>query len=547
MQNYSPQRKIKRNMALRNLFLLSLFPQILLFWPENLALAQTPSKPIKASIGGSISNEALPKPESTEPEKIEYPSPGTIAITTTQYCGDGDVVNFSQTYPTFDFASSGNLNFVLGVWFAPSGTSKPVPNGTNWLPLAKTSGPVDLANITNMSVINKASESRSTMSIVTDALNAFHKKSGFRMPAQASGAKYEMRMAVHMCKTIDAATSRTSDLPAPWEMIAAVQDLPSQIEAAVDDKKKNDNGQAEDSWDFHTKSYDLKLAGNGISVTPGKNKDHDVSNDPLFDLGTKILALNDPDPAPATVDEYKTYIQDKAPADVFKVYNEFNTAGACLKGQVTGVTKEGTYWWEQFSMNITCLALDHFQDASFKDLMTALFSPDVIPDQTAFKEAKARLAALFFKAGMTQDVLARLQNDYASARATDRCFDLNSSGNPERPYIYNIMGSLPISLKASNPTNVSTSRHPEGLFALMDYSTYFSDNSHTIYQMPGEGYEGFGASEIQMGANNPVPPVLSKSFQLNFHTRGTGCTKNWYCQNDRKTDFYQETRGAWWP
>lgn len=486
-----------------SLFCLVISPEV---WAEK-------GPGVQLSVGGTI-RDHLPRPLDIKRSTAFYPALGTARLTTTQYCGDGDVASLGATRPAIDFVSSGSVAFVMGYWVMPEGASDPTPTADNWFPLGTASLAADSGSREDMTNLGHKGSTQKIISLMNDAYQSLASNTGYSMNAEPNPPKFSARFGVLMCKNIQSPSSTAQAFPMAHEVSRTFKSaVLSAIDKAIDDSTNIDQ------LDKFTVSSDedgvkIKISGNGVSS---------VTSDSFFQLAKSIRDAPFPDKA-EDVGKYQQEIPQAVRDQLLALHNQFYGRRSCTKADISAVQASGTFKWEAFSLQLTCYALSKFNGQTLDELIKAFLLPVNLPEKKDYEATQDRLAKILTRAALMQQSQIAFQATYN--RPKDTCFS-SSSG-----YISKVMGSLPMNVTEGKATHSVTMTHPEPSFAIHEIDTVYSGTMGNYNAIFGMSSEPFADFILTQGKVSTSKSLLSKSYLLRFNVRGIGCSNGpIYCLN----------------
>lgn len=450
----------------------------------------------------------------SQPPKVKFTPPGEIAIGLMRMCGDGDVANFEDENPQFNFVpqSVNEMHVMIGYWVVPTDATNFVPTPANFYPIGYRKNPIaeDENSIQYQGKFLPMNKSFSPGPnglnlLATEILNlqkiakeSYGSDKDFRIFAGASTCINPSNAST----LVDAPTGGFSDSdykPSPVEILHTLTttsnghlySVAETAAAELGDSNFNPNS-------FKNQFKKVKASKGGVSQSiytgntsyyaPVNNKpySYEIGNgqgteikDSIMNLVIEIANLQPPTlTATSDADKLVEYTNTMKALTIYNKISSIDSFSDCkndvnLNLNLDGVA--GKYNWEPFPMNLSCKYLLNGNELANK--VKALFEPTSLPDAGAFKNLQVDIAKRFFIGGVYEAAQAELQASVVIERPN--CF--NTSG--VQKVIHRLVGSYPFEFKRILSTktyqiNASPHNHvhPEPLFALVDYTRYFNED-----------------------------------------------------------------------
>jgi hypothetical protein len=483
-----------------------------LFGASLLVLASTGHA---MSFNTPISKLNLPVMLSAEPPPpIKYFPPSTINVSAVRTCGDGDVARFATNHPNFEYlpAEVNEFDVIMGYWIVEDGGNV-MPNQQNWFPIAYQKVPIATSNagrtyVGNFLPINHADidDNLNVMKLLKPELlnlyklsrESFESSKTYRVFSAAFGC-YQPDGAGDLIKKSD---SSYNFAPSPVEVVHSLKAIKNEVDSY------NLGSNPEDlkikiSLNSQANSNSLSLVG---SPTPFKYDLSNTSGENLsgaaYDMFKKILAV----PYPVDSADYNSIMSGLDFRADLASFLSMDKIAYCKDkmGLKSDKNSKSFDKFEPFPMNLSCKYL--FQDNLLADKYAALFSPSAKPNEDGFKKAKKDLAKLFLTAAAFEAAQNYHQSNTTVSRAG--CFPkANGQIFVER------LNSFP--LKFSKPTGstiykfqaTGSVQHPEYLFAIRQYTSYYSNPILGIWgQVVDVLQVPLDANIVRSGQSMKLPP-----------------------------------------
>lgn len=451
-----------------------------------------------SEVSGVIPN-GLPRASTADFAQINYPKPSEMAISTTQYCGDGDVAHYASSHKNVDFVTNGDVKFVLGYWNSPtpisSGSTKFIPTTANWNTLGYIDSlKSDGGNSSEFKDFDTGDTIKS-MYLVNKAINTFKTYKGYTMPAGKSNETHATYLGVLMCK--DFQTDVKTGVKAKDFLDLYGQNLAFNT-AYANVKKSVEAGNLTEAG-----KYTVAVSGSSPKLSVGASGKSNVSSHPFFQIANALKTTNYPGKS------------GSGRTSAINLAKYLASAKDC--SSVSGVTNQ-KYWWEHVPQGAACKALGNNYISAVTSMFALTPGTDV-PAKEEYEALKVQLMSQLISAA----IIDSSQNDFhkltANSRANVSCVPAGGR------YVDKIMGSIVLDMSAG--TSSYSMIHPEGNFAIGGDAPYRS-NAYAIFNMSGKGRPVL----MNSGDEPKVGPVSSKALHLKFNVRGVGCSKNVYCNLD---------------
>jgi hypothetical protein len=480
-----------------------------------------------------------------QPPAIKFTTAGAIAVNATSYCGDGDVVSFAGSNPSFDFIpnSSTTMDAIAGYWIVEEGATGNalLPTSTNWQPIAYKKIPLTGTGSSDGHFFsisqNVVPTNKNVMKLISsDLINLYSAaKESFE-----SKKKFKVFTAILSCVNPDGAENLITDgsgtyEATPIELVHSLKEINSEVNEAFDTtnlstiknnkKVKIDFKAATDrnlGNENSPKPYDFSLGNQGEPISG-----------PLYDTYENILDASFPtlDDTPSP-EEYTTEMVALGWHNGLKTGMAGDKIDYC-NAQGANSDKDAKKYpkFEPFPLNLSCknLFTEGSNTTALVDSYNALFNPAVVPSEDDFKTAKKALAKRFFMAAVYQT--AQVYFNTKDTVAKSGCFQ-----KPGQPHLINrIVASYPLNYAVGSAGNyvisgnLANHLHPEWLFAISDKNNYFANDAKAIWgqTVGGQNIGDVRTRSINLPLNdpqlltNPVTPATfgGAAININFKAR----------------------------
>lgn len=497
----------------------------------------------------------------SQPPKVKFTPPGEMSIGLQRMCGDGDVADFSNDHPDFDFVpqSTTQLDVIIGYWVVEEGADF-VPNSNNFYPVGYRKSPIAESSSSvvyngNFIPMNKSfSPGPNGVNIIaTDIINlrniaqrSMGSAKNYRIFAGASTCLNPTDSAAlatpgtpgftftpspveigHVLSHEDSSSSTAPGLV--YEAEKAVSSLDTSTSSKVDKfAKDNDHVSYQIGMKGSTPDTIYKGGGTGYDATTQKPFEFNVGKSGGADIEAKasgawsafkdIANLDYPDlsalPPTATdadkLAEYKNKLNAASISSKLSASTS-NELSYCASFNLNTNSNAPQYKWEAFPMNLSCKFL--FKGSALVTAFSALYNPSSLPSQSVFEDLKRNLAARFYVAAVFEAVQKTMHADSGIKIERASCYNKPSG----KPMIYSLVGSYPFQFQLSakhwqvNPLSL-THHHPEPLFALSDFQRYFDSDKVGVF---GQVLDPAAAQNIQAQDWGISFPVKDKSEWIN--------------------------------
>lgn len=446
----------------------------------------------------------------TQPPKVKFTPPGEISVGLMRMCGDGDVAHFEQEHPEFDFVPQTvtNLHVLVGYWVVEADSTNPVPSSANFYPIGYrkneiAEGPTTIKYEGKFLPINKSfSPGPNGLNLMAMEILNLHKVAKESFGAQKD---YRIFAGASTCVTpaqesalADASSSGFTYTPSPVEILHTLTstgsgqllDLANSAANDLDASEDNKVNQFVNKYDkvkftMGDKNESIYKDNTTYIAEPGKkpyrydigNHGESMTSLQSFAIMEEIAKLDYPTMTGATdADKLLEYRNTMTALSTYSKVSGIDSMAKCKS--VANIDVNGAapqYKWEAFPMNLSCKHL--LSNGQLQNKVTELFKPDTLPDQAKFDSLKKDLAKRFFVASVFETAQKALHASSSVKIERPNCF--NTSGSQK--LIHRLVGSYPFEFKKTagaykiNPSAYNHV-HPEPLFALVDYTRYFSDD-----------------------------------------------------------------------
>ena len=427
-----------------------------------------------------------------QPPAIQFTAPGKIGVSATPYCGDGDVVHFAGEHPSFEFLPSTgtSMDAIAGYWIVDDGATGDalLPKSANWYPIAYQKIPLSGSGTSVGKFLsisqNPVGTNSNVMDLISTDLRLLHStaKDSFE-----SNKNYKVFAAILSCASPDGAANLITDgsgtyEATPIELVHSLNEIKSVVNTAFNttnfatilgNTKVKIDLKAAANRNLGTNSpkpYDFILGSNGEPISGS-----------LYDTYKNILEATypaqDSDP---TVEEHTAIMQGLSWRALLQSGMSGDKIAYCNAQGAKSDKNAKTYLaYEPFPLNLSCKNL--FSGSELSDSYKALFNPPAIPSEDDFKTAQKALAKRFFMAAVYQTA----QNYFNTKPSVAKTGCFKKSAQPH--LIHRIVASYPLNFAIGSngkyviSGNASNHLHPESLFAISDYSRYFSNETLAIW------------------------------------------------------------------
>lgn len=463
-----------------------------------------------------------------QPPAIKYTPPGTIAVTAKSYCGDGDVVHFAGENPSFDFVpnTTAAIDAIAGYWIVEDGATGNalLPTAANWFPIAYqkiglSGSGTSTSQFFSISQNIVPSNTNVMKLIRSDLVNLY----SAAVDSFESNKSFKVFTAILSCSNPDGAENLITDnsgayVPTPIELVHSLKEIRNEVNNAfnttnfatilnnkkikIDLKPANQRNLGEIT---SPKPYNFTLGNQGEAISGT-----------LYDTYKNILEATypaqDSDP---TVEEHTAIMQGLSWRASLQSGMSGDKIAYCNAQGANSDKNAKTYVaYEPFPLNLSCKNLFNINELS--DSYAALFNPSSLPSPAAFATAQKDLAKRFFMAAVYQTA----QNYFNTMPTNAKTGCFQKSGQPH--LIHRITASYPLNygivanghyvISGNTPNHL----HPEQLFAISDYTRYFSNEVLAIW---GQTAPSQNTGDVKTRAIN-LP--LGNKNELQLHPVDSG-------------------------
>lgn len=430
-----------------------------------------------------------------QPQAIKFTAAGAISVSATSYCGDGDVVSFAGSNPSFDFIpnSSTTMDAIAGYWIVEDGATGNalLPTSSNWYPIAYKKVPLTGSGSANGHFFsishNEVPTNKNVMKLISsDLINLYTAaKESFE-----SKKKFKVFTAILSCVNPDGAANLITDgsgtyEPTPIELVHSLKEINKQVNDAfnptsltkiVENNKKvkielKDAGSRNLGNENSPKPYDFSLGNQGDPISGA-----------LYETYKNILGApypeKDESPSP---EEYTAKMVALGWHSAIKSGMTADKIAYCKAQGANSDKDTKTYSnLEPFPLNLSCKNL--FNGADLIDSYNALFNPAAIPTEDEFKTAQKALAKRFLMAAVYQTAQAYF-NTKNTVATKSGCFQKSGQTHlinrivASYPLNYGIVSNGHYVISGNTPNH----RHPESMFAISDKNKYFVNDTLAIW------------------------------------------------------------------
>lgn len=437
---------------------------------------QSPVNPLKIPLTLSVD----------QPPAIKYVPPGNIGVSSTSYCGDGDVQSFGNQYQSFDFLPSNttSMDTIAGYWIVGEGESV-LPTPENWFPVAYQKVPMNGTAAPFKSISQNPTPNLNLMTLIgSDLVNVYQAaKDSF-----GSTKKFSVFTALFSCVNPDDSSKLVHGAPGAYAPSAI--ELVHSLKVIDDEVNTAFNGDIADIIKKNKIKITLRTSGSNLAsmtdrpkpytMTPNDSDGENLSGT-LFNTSKAILDTVYPTLADdATVSDYISAMASSSTA--LAGFNGDKIAYCNAQGATSNKDSKIYDKYEPFPLNLACKSLF---GANLAQDYADLFSPGTKPDSAAFMSAKKKLAKRFYTAAAYEAVQKHFQASATITIARSGCFKKPSQDH----LIHRLVASYPLNFAptATSPKkyvisgNQSGHLHPEYLFAIRDKNNYFAHEELAIW------------------------------------------------------------------
>lgn len=498
----------------------------------GLSLLTLSTSAFSMQFTSTINKLKLPLLMSVEqPPAIKYVPPGSMYVTARRMCGDGDVAHFHAEHPNFDFVPSNQerLDVIIGYWVVKDGETSINPTKENWFPIAYSKVKIETSLTANSEIgrflpftHSPIGPSTNGLQIVRDELEKLHDVSSKRFE---NTTNYKTYASVISCVGPDDSQHITPE--GQGEITPSPLDIVKSLDLIVAGSFNEKTSKIKISINQSSKNYKFEIGETG----------HDLSGK-LFDTFKQIMEIKWTDPK--DLDEYKKENSLINLAESLKGLSG-DKIDYCNKMGAQSHRQQKQYAFELFPMNLSCKKL--FSDSDLVNAFNALVNPTEKPDKNDFEIRQKKLAERFLIAAALEKAQEKLDDPTKIVktgcfpRSGQRPIDRIVASYPLKFIPKTVTGGLAYDLKANDYNHL----HPESLFAIRDFATYFGADFRAIW---GQVVPGQAITQPQINSNYAIslnwpvsgPNPLVSSFasvqlNINFKTRSVGgsCNGTIYC------------------
>lgn len=512
--------------------------------------------------GSGVNGSFVSSVDSHNAGSISYLTRGSSVITAKRMCGDGDVAHYSQTYPEINFIPKDmeKLPVVVGLWIDDNGSNSDNDNKllTNDNFMALGYGSYDISGSHTISDAsrriyrpNKPQDSGASIEkVINENLRSIVR---FAKDSRLSGDRYvHVHLGLFACSEYYGANLTD-------ETAASGINLPSSIEIArsfyygdVFSKVAN--------IDFSTLDYTLaknfKISYSAVDVEDLNEKPLSIvfGNDAsyLTALGTEVtMSSSNPfvqiadnimnnwtRPTDTNIADYQASLSGMSDfAEIESLKNAISSpSDRCdsVSSSYSNILSHGDdssdgVFWEKIPMNYGCRI---FAEANPASQFSAIYD-SIATNDIEFNARKVELAKVFLKAAAYYEAQEAVKTQYAASKETITCKD------PSKSILESVVASIPVKLTVdSNKVYleiVGRMKHPESLYAIVDYTEYHNDEFYPMFEMTGSrGIES--GINLKVGDSPIIVPTdaIQDSLKFEINSRSIGCSENIYCYNKNK-------------
>jgi hypothetical protein len=475
---------------------------------------------VRSSVSATV-REALPGAQPRQGLPADFPLPGKLTVSATQFCGDGDVANFANTHPGWDHQEGGNVNVVFGYWVVGDGdVYYPVPD--DYFAIGSTSIAIGGAATTKMTPATGGTQVE-TLAAINTMMGMMSQLPGYALSASPTPKdQFRVFLAAMMCKSVT-----TPDVPKhdPIKVTVEFGDLKDQLQAAF----HNAIGSAS-SWSNVKDAVTVKISDNGDTIRAKVGSGHSVKLDGSDPSDWAQKAFELPKPSGTDLATYVNALKNVSfLGDVKSFAAEFEAKATCA--EISRIDNAKRYPWEPYPLQLTCAAYNYGflsgQAGSLRARLEALTNPATLPSDAEFKRLKFALAEALAAGSLMQTAQIAFR-DRADPLPKQRCFT-----DPTSNYIDKVMASVVFRATPGSPEYVMS--HPEGAFAVAEYVNYYGNNDYTVFHMTSPPADHDYGRLITRGASPATNAIyVPDKVVMRLNVRGVGCGTNVYCWNDRR-------------
>lgn len=467
----------------------------------------------------------LPYQMSTsEPPVLRFTPPGEMSVGLLRACGDGDVERFSRSHPDFDFAPHApqlaSMDVTMGYWIVPDGAD-PTPTDQNFFTIARKRAPIaeqtvqivndgtfrpEMLNYREGTPIFKngqvqpqqgfksatiTGDQNGMALLATDLINlheyakrSYGTQKKFRIYAGAFACLGDQDTPSKYKFYSPSAVETNHALSNPDAgLLATIRDaLNSYDPDSIEDFQKNYSSlsyTAQESESIYSTAYKASTQRPLKFVIAESQSVQFSSSDKLWNTFLEISKLSYPtftEMDTDKLDKYRSYLRAHPLfAKIGKMNNEISF---CQNFGINIDSEKSQYRWESFPMNLSCKYFH--QGQALADSIEALFNPKTLPDEQSFKLLKKEIASRFYTAAAFEATQKKMNTDDKIIVAKSNCFK-------KSPVIKSVLAAFPFEFRRDDLTKSYSvvsehkNHHPEYLFAILDFKSYFNNDKVSIW------------------------------------------------------------------
>jgi hypothetical protein len=459
--------------------------------------------------GGTIQTQQVPIGDVSSLKKdlsnMLYPRGGGIIVKTQLYCGDGDVANYSNANPTFDFMKGKKTVFAtMGYWVVPSGGSV-IPTPDNWFSMGYVEMPV-----IGISEVMKRTNSKSSLSV--NVIYDSEMSGVFRQISKASSksldASYDVYSALMTCVSF----TQKDGYDTLKETPTAAQIAGSLIEIS-ENAKTTVNTLPEDASKY---PMEFKFVQTTDKITARMGGNNTIDNE--YVKAAKIISKTGYPKKPKSMDEIREAI--KPALDLMRPL-----VANCQTRLATATAR--SYWWESVPLELTCQTLKPDKVDLLISQWNQTGNESIISEET-FASVAERLESAFRAAALMEGVQSHAESSKSLVQNKVRCFP--DSG----PFIDKVISSIGFKSQKNIDnsfvlTDPGLASFPEGFYAISpETQKLYQNNKKAIFMV-----DGVAPMTVSAGTNYVLKNSTGLIFEM--HIRDINCSEGIFFCNSGST------------